>query len=135
MATDAVMSTIQPGDHGGTYAGNLLTCRAGATVMRVIDEQDLVARSERLGSAALERLGGFAKRTERAESVRGLGLLIGLVLNDPAVAARAHTRLRDRGVLVNLTAERVLRLFPALNIPESELDEGLSAIEEAVENA
>ena len=48
-------------------------------------------------------------------------------MNDAEFAASTHSELRERGVLVNLTAERVLRLFPALNIPDSDLDEALES--------
>ncbi len=136
MATDAVMSTIQPGDHGGTYAGNPLACRAGSAVLRVIEDEKLVERAAILGKDVLSRLAAFGQREqERVELVRGLGLLIGVVLRDAALAARAHALLRDNGVLVNLTADRVLRLFPALNISEDDLGKGLDALETCVRSA
>ncbi len=133
MATDEVMNKIEPGDHGGTYAGNLLSCRAAATVLRVIEEDGLVERSARLGEHVKARFESLAKRApERVETVRGLGLLVGLVLHDPAFAAEIHPRTREQGVIVNLTAERVIRVFPALNIPEDDLDRGLDVIESLV---
>jgi len=132
-ATEAVLESVLPGDHGGTYAGNLLTCRAADTVLEVIEEEKLVENAASLGNLALERLGEFAKRSaERVAEVRGAGLLIGLELRDAELAAKAHADLREHGVLVNLTAERVLRLFPALNITQEELESGLEAIERAV---
>jgi len=133
MATDRVMSSIEPGDHGGTYAGNPLCARAAATVLRVIEEEALVARAARLGRRVVERLQALAERSERVESVRGLGLLVGLVLSDPALAGAVHASTRERGVLVNLTAERVIRIFPALNIPEDELEQALDVLEAAIE--
>ena len=133
MATEAVMGAIQPGDHGGTYAGNPLACRAGSAVLRVIEEQGLVERAAVLGKDVLARLGEFAKsQTAKVECTRGLGLLIGLVLRDAGHAARVQTEARERGVLVNLTADRVLRLFPALNIPERDLTQGLDVIEACI---
>jgi acetylornithine/succinyldiaminopimelate/putrescine aminotransferase len=133
MATEDVMSAIQPGDHGGTYAGNPLACRAGATVLRVIEDDGLVERAAVVGKDVLARLGAFAKKQpEKVEGVRGLGLLIGLVLRNPDFALRVHTEMRERGVLVNLTADRVLRLFPALNIPESDLGPGLDVLEASI---
>jgi predicted acetylornithine/succinylornithine family transaminase len=136
MATDAVMSTIQPGDHGGTYAGNPLACRAGAAVLRVIEDEKLVERAAMLGKDVLSRLAAFGQRErDKVELVRGVGLLIGVVLRDAALATRAHGLLRDDGVLVNLTADRVLRLFPALNIPEDDLSKGLDALETCVRSA
>jgi acetylornithine/succinyldiaminopimelate/putrescine aminotransferase len=67
--------------------------------------------------------------------VRGAGLLFALVLRDPEFSTRVHTALLEAGVLVNLTADRVLRIFPALNIPDADLDAGLSAIERAIREA
>jgi len=134
MATEAVMGAIQPGDHGGTYAGNPLACRAGATVLRVIEEQGLVGRAGVLGKEALARLESFAKaESAKVEQARGLGLLIGVVLRDAGFAARVHAELRERGVLVNLTADRVLRIFPPLNVPEPDLARGLDLLEACVQ--
>jgi acetylornithine/N-succinyldiaminopimelate aminotransferase len=136
LATDAVMSTIEPGDHGGTYAGSPLTCRAASTVLRVIEEEGLVERAAELGERISERVRNFAKRAgDRVSEVRGHGLLLGVVLGDPELAARVLPATRERGVLVNLTAERVFRIFPALNIPESDLWQGMDALEAAIESA
>ena len=133
MATEEVMATVQPGDHGGTYAGNLLCCRAALTVLDVIEREGLVERAAALGERTQERLRTLARDcAERVEEVRGLGLLIGFVLRDPADAASLHARLRERGILTNLTAERVIRIFPALNIPEEDLDSGLDTLESLV---
>jgi predicted acetylornithine/succinylornithine family transaminase len=134
LASDAVMATVEPGDHGGTYAGNPLCARAAAAVLRVIEEEGLVPRAARLGNHVVDRLQALAeRRPEPVEEVRGRGLLIGLVLRDPTLAAGVHAQARERGVLVNLTAERVIRIFPALNIPEDELDQALDILEEIVD--
>jgi acetylornithine/N-succinyldiaminopimelate aminotransferase len=134
MASEAVMGAIQPGDHGGTYAGNPLACRAGVAVMKVIEDEKLVERAAMLGKETLARLSASLGQKHAAvvETVRGLGLLIGVVLRDPAQAASAHAAMRERGVLVNLTADRVLRIFPPLNIPEPELAQGLGVLEACV---
>ena len=82
----------------------------------------------------LTRLGARAEsESGTLEAVRGVGLLVGLLLRDAETATRMHAGLRDAGLLVNLTADRVLRIFPALNIPEDELDRGRDLIEDAVE--
>jgi acetylornithine/N-succinyldiaminopimelate aminotransferase len=130
LGTEEVMATVQRGDHGGTYAGNLLCCRAAATVLRVIEEEGLVERADRLGAQTRTRLEGIAMRfPDRVEEVRGLGLLIGFVIRDAEDAGALHSLLQEQGVLVNLTAERVLRIFPALNIPTADLEQGIDAFE------
>jgi acetylornithine/N-succinyldiaminopimelate aminotransferase len=133
LATEEVMASVQPGDHGGTYAGNPLAARAAATVLRVIEEEGLVDRAADLGERTMLRLRDLAQRTpDRVETVRGKGLLIGFTLRDAELAARVHTGLRERGVLVNLTAERVLRFFPALDIPQDLLWRALDGLEAAI---
>jgi predicted acetylornithine/succinylornithine family transaminase len=133
LATEAVMATMQPGDHGGTYAGNLVTCRAADAVIRVIEQEGLVERAARLGAHARARLERMASRAvERVECVRGLGFLLGMVFREAPEAVSAHAAAREHGVLVSLTADRVLRLFPALNIPEADLDLGLDRLERAI---
>ncbi len=130
LGTEEVMGTVQRGDHGGTYAGNPLCCRVASTVLRVIEEEGLVERAASLGARTMSRLGKLAGADpERIEEVRGRGLLIGLVMRAPEDAAKVHAQLLEAGVLVNLTGERVLRIFPALNIPEPELDRALDRLE------
>ncbi len=133
LATEAVMATMQPGDHGGTYAGNLVTCRAADAVLRVIEDEGLVERAAKLGVHTHARLERMAARAgERVERVRSKGFLLGMLLRDAPDAARVHAAAREQGVLVSLTADRVLRLFPALNIPQADLDAGLDALERAL---
>lgn len=122
MTTEAVARTVEPGDHGGTYAGNPLACAAADAVLRVIERDGLVERAAALGARLLARLSNFAAEwPERAEGARGRGLLAGLVLRDESLAATLPLRALERGVLVNVTAGRVVRIFPALNIPEDDL--------------
>jgi predicted acetylornithine/succinylornithine family transaminase len=136
MASEAVMGTVRPGDHGGTYAGNPLVCRAACAVFDVIERESLVERTARIGARVVGRLSAFAKlHDDRIEGVRGRGLLIGVALRNAELAARIHLQIRERGVLVNLTADRVLRIFPALNIPDEDIDHALDVVELSIEEA
>jgi acetylornithine/succinyldiaminopimelate/putrescine aminotransferase len=133
MTTEAVARTVGLGDHGGTYAGNPLACAAANTVLRVIEEDGLVERAAELGARLLARLSDFAARhPERCEGARGRGLLLGLVLRDEALGAALPERALARGVLVNVTAGRVVRFFPALNIPEADLEPAVETVLELV---
>jgi len=122
LCTEAVARTAQPGDHGGTYAGSPLACAAALAVLRVLEDEKLVERAARVGGELLARLGAFAAaHRDRADAARGLGLLCGLALRDPDHAAAVQRRALEENILVNLAAGRVLRFFPALNIPEDDL--------------
>ena len=133
VCTEEVAKTVSLGDHGGTYAGNPLACAAGDATLRVIEEERLVERAAELGARTLERLRAFAEaHPERATNVRGRGLLLGMDLRDLEAAATLPQRALERGVLVNVTAGNVLRLVPALNIPEDDLFPALDTVLELV---
>jgi acetylornithine/N-succinyldiaminopimelate aminotransferase len=133
LCSEAVAKTVEPGDHGGTYAGNPLAAAAANAVLRVITEDGLVERAAELGARLLARLAAFAEEhPQHAEAARGQGLLVGLVLRDEARAASLALHALERGVLVNVTAGRVMRLFPALNVPEEDLWPAVESLLELV---
>ena len=129
LCTEAVAATVKPGDHGGTYVGNPLACAAASAVLEVVQEEKLVERAAKLGARLSGRLRAFAEATPGVtRGVRGRGLLVGLVLADADAAATLPRRALAAGVLTNVTAGNVLRLFPALNIPEEELFGALETV-------
>jgi len=122
LCSEAVAATVEPGDHGGTYAGNPLAAAAANAVLRILEAEGLVPRAAELGARLGERLRRFAaEHPDVALGARGLGLLCGLVLRDAERAAAIPRRALERGVLVNVTAERVVRFFPPLDVPEGDL--------------
>jgi len=112
-----VMDLFSPGSHGSTYGGNPLGCAVSRAALRVIADEGLVERAERLGKellAALKPLQGGM-----VVEVRGRGLLAGIELDR---AARPYCEaLADRGVLCKETHDRVIRLAPPLVIAEEDL--------------
>jgi acetylornithine/N-succinyldiaminopimelate aminotransferase len=133
LTTEDVAKTVQLGDHGTTFGGNALACAAASAVLRVVEAEGLVERSASLGSELLGRLESFAKEhPDCAETARGRGLLVGLVLRDEQRAAGLALRAIERDVLVNVTAGRVVRFFPALNIPEDDLWPAVETVLELV---
>jgi predicted acetylornithine/succinylornithine family transaminase len=129
LCSEEVAKTVSLGDHGGTYAGNPLASAAGAAVLRVIERERLVERAAALGARLGARLAAFAaEHPDRCVEARGRGLLQGLELADPERGAGFSRRALERGVLVNVTAGRVVRFFPALTIPEEELWPALDTV-------
>jgi len=136
LCSEAVAARVEPGDHGGTYAGNALACAAANAVIRVIEEEKLVERAARLGERLLARLGEFAvAHPEACEAARGRGLLVGLALRDPELGGRVQREALARGVLVNVAGGRVLRFFPALTIPEDDLWPAVDLLLDLVANS
>ena len=133
LTSEAVAATVALGDHGTTFGGSPLACAAAGAVLRVIEAEKLVERAASLGERLLARLCSFAREhPETAEEARGRGLLLGLALRDPERASTLSLRALQRGVLVNVTAGRVVRFFPALNIPEAELWPAVETVLELV---
>jgi acetylornithine/N-succinyldiaminopimelate aminotransferase len=129
VTTEDVAATVSLGDHGGTYAGNPLACAAANAVLRVVTQEQLSERAAELGERVMQRLRTFAAENKGVvDDVRGRGLLIGMSLTDAERAATLSLRAAEAGVLLNVTAGRVMRLFPALNIPEEDLWPALETV-------
>jgi len=133
LTTEEVAKTVSIGDHGGTYIGSPLACAAANAVLGVVCEEKLPERAAELGERIRSQLQSFADgHPDLVSEVRGRGLLIGLVLRDAEKAAALPGRALERGILVNVTAGDVMRLFPPLNIPEDELWPALDTLLELI---
>ena len=129
LISEEVASRITFGDHGSTYGGNLLACRAG---LCFVDELNggLLAHVGEIGRYFEERLNAMAARRTIIKEVRGQGLMWGIELTRDA-AAVVPAGL-ERGVIVNRTAETVVRLLPPLVITEQDADDALNRLEAAL---
>ena len=112
---------FQPGNHGTTFGGNPLAMRAGVETIRIIEEDQLLAHVAKVGAhlrAALSReLGSLSG----VKDIRGQGLMIGIELTAPC--GGLMQRALDAGLLISVTADKVIRLVPPLIITEAEADE------------
>lgn len=117
-----------PGEHASTFGGNPLACATALASLRVIEAEGLVERSRELGSYVLERARSMLASRAVVRDIRGKGLMIGIELRRPCgdIVAKAL----ERGVLINCTADTVLRLVPPLVIPKADLDTVLALLEE-----
>jgi predicted acetylornithine/succinylornithine family transaminase len=130
LISEEVASTISFGDHGTTYGGNLLACRAAIYFLEQLVEGGVLANVERMGQFFQRRLAELAARHPIVKEVRGAGLIWGLELTrDAAPVVPAGL---DRRVIVNRTAETVVRLLPPLVITEAEADEALGRLDAAL---
>ena len=130
LVSQEVADTISFGDHGTTYGGNLLACRAGLVVLDELVGGGLLAHVGRVGKHFEGRLRAIAAKHPIVKEVRGAGLMWGLELTrDAAPVVPAGL---ERGVVVNRTAETVVRLLPPLVITETEADEALGRLDAAL---
>ncbi len=132
LVSDRVASTIAFGDHGTTYGGNLLACRAALYCLDQL-EAGLLAHVREVSPRLEAGLRALATRHGMVREVRGCGLMWGLELDrDAAAVVSAALRL---GLIVNRTAERVVRMLPPLVISPAEIDEALTLLEAAFTEA
>jgi len=123
--------------HSSTLGGNPLACAAGLAAVTEIQRQELPARAARLGEHALARLRQIhQKQPDLIAEVRGRGLLIGMQFTDSDVAGLVIAALAQRRVIAAYTLNNpeVIRIEPALTIPEADLDRGIDALAEAVDH-
>jgi len=125
---------LEPGDHGSTFGGNPLAAAAACAVLRTIEDDNLVDRAARVGEYLRESLLSLRSDGVPVATVRGRGLMLGLVLDEP-IASRAGRAALDSGVIVNPIGDRVLRMLPALTITEEEIDEALRRLRQAFDIA
>jgi acetylornithine/succinyldiaminopimelate/putrescine aminotransferase len=121
---------LRPGTHAATFGGNPVACSAALAAIETIEADGLLARAELIGHRVQERFVALRQRCPWIEDVRVKGAMIGIQLaveGAPVVQACLQRRL-----LVNCTHGTVLRLLPALNITDVELDEGLGILEEVL---
>jgi len=114
-----VGEAIEFGDHGTTFGGNPLACAAALATLQVIHDEDLLEAAREKGKWLMDQLNQMKTGFPIIKEVRGLGLMIGVELDQPA--APVMRQLMDRGIISNATADRVLRLVPPLNIPKKDL--------------
>jgi acetylornithine aminotransferase/acetylornithine/N-succinyldiaminopimelate aminotransferase len=125
-----VADTVSYGDHGSTYGGNLLACRAALCVLSELFDGGVAENVKRVGGSFERRLRALAAKHAIVKEVRGAGLMWGVELTRDAGAVVPAAL--ERGVVVNRTAERVVRLLPPLVITEADADEALNRLDAAL---
>jgi predicted acetylornithine/succinylornithine family transaminase len=131
LVSEEVAKTISYGDHGTTYGGNLLACRAALTFLTELVEGGVMDNVKRVSGVFNERLHALAKKyPQLIKEVRGLGLIWGLDLTREA-SAIVPAGIAN-GVIVNRTADTVVRLLPPLNITEAEANEAINRLDAAL---
>ncbi|WP_234376463.1 acetylornithine transaminase [Streptomyces sp. CB01201] len=125
VAFGAAAELLKPGMHGTTFGGNPVACAAGLAVLAVLAADGALDRVKSTGEklrAGIEALGH-----PLVSHVRGAGLLLGIVLNEP-LAPQVQQAAQDAGFLVNAPAPDVVRLMPPLIIGDAEVDAFLRAL-------
>ncbi|WNO75633.1 acetylornithine transaminase [Streptomyces sp. AM8-1-1] len=120
---------LKPGHHGTTFGGNPVSCAAGLAVLNTLAADGVLDEVKRLGERIRDGIEGSADRPGHPliSHVRGAGLLLGIVLNEP-LAPQVQQAAQSAGFLVNAPAPDVVRLMPPLTIGEADVDAFIRAL-------
>jgi acetylornithine/N-succinyldiaminopimelate aminotransferase len=125
-ATARVARALSPGTHGSTFGGNPVACAAAVAAVKALAEPALLANVRAVGDHFRARLEALAPKSG-IRQVRGMGLMLGAELDRPG--SPVVDRCRDAGLLINCTADRILRFLPPLVITREQVDEGFAVLE------
>ncbi|MGO0123177.1 acetylornithine transaminase [Desulfothermobacter acidiphilus] len=126
LAREEVALSFSPGDHASTFGGNPLAATAGLTVLRILEEENLLSRVQEQGEYLQECL----RQLPGVKQVRGLGLLVGVVIDLPArLVAKVCL---EKGLLLNAVKEQVLRLAPPLVVAREDIDQAVALLRQAM---
>lgn len=128
LLTEDVAAAVGYGEHGSTFAGGPVVCRAAEVVFDRVSEPAFLAAVAENGAYLRRRLGEL--NSSRVVEVRGMGLLVGVELNEPAAPIIAAAR--QRGLLVINAGENVLRIAPPLIVGREHIDEAVAILGECL---
>ena len=120
LARGDAAQILSPGTHGSTFGGNPFSCSVANTVLQVIEEEGLVAHAEAMGKRLWKNVEACLFEPKRMVEIRGKGMMMGIEM-DASFTDLVSIAL-ERGLLVNVTADRVIRMLPPLNLTELEVD-------------
>ena len=125
-----IADTLTAGTHASTFGGGPVICKAAIAVLRAIKKEKLLINAQKMGEYMFTLLNALKDKYVVIKDVRGIGLMVGVELK---VEGKAIVQsCMNRGLLINCTQERVLRLMPALNVKKKEIVKAISTLDSAL---
>jgi acetylornithine/succinyldiaminopimelate/putrescine aminotransferase len=123
MAKEEVAASLVPGKHATTFGGNALVCAAGVAVIEVIEQEGLLENANKLGRYTMDKLQQIKQKHSVIDSVRGVGLMIGVQLSSPG--AEIVDKCLENGLRINCTQGTVLRFMPPMIATKGHIDKAI----------
>ena len=130
MAKPEIAKSLIPGTHASTFGGNGIACAAGIAVIEAIEQDNLLQNAVELGSYTQQKLLELKEKYAIIESVRGIGLMIGLQLKAPG--AGIVDRCLTKGLRINCTSETVIRFMPPMIATKQHIDKAIEIFDTAL---
>lgn len=131
LASGKAAKVLAPGNHGSTFGGNPLCCAVGITVIDQIEKLGLAKRAGELGDRMMEQFRQRLGNLNCVKDIRGMGLMIGIELSSPC--GDLVGKALEKGILINVAADSVIRLLPPLTITDEEAEQICDIVCELVE--
>ncbi|GAF77853.1 unnamed protein product, partial [marine sediment metagenome] len=130
LAKERIASFFEPGNHASTFGGNPVVCSAALAFLKVVEEEGLVEGAREKGEYFREELEKLREAFSFIKEIRGKGLMIGLELTFPGKGIVEECR--EGGLLINCTAENVLRFLPPLIVEKKDIDEAVKILRDVM---
>ncbi|MGB2260049.1 MAG: aspartate aminotransferase family protein [Porticoccaceae bacterium] len=121
LASGEAAELMQPGNHGSTFGGNPLSCAAALAAVTAIADGGLDHRAAELGDRIMAGFKTELAEVDHVKDIRGMGCMIGIELDRPCKSL--FMAAMDKGLIINVTAESVIRLLPPMIMTDSEADQ------------
>lgn len=131
LASDEVMLTIKPGEHGSTFGGNPVACEVAMAALNVIRDEKLAENAAKMGVIFREKLQSYIDGSKIVEKIRGKGLLNAIIINDEEnsdIAWNICLKMAQNGLLAKPTHGNIIRFAPPLIINEEQLNDCIDII-------
>ena len=131
LASDEVMLTIKPGEHGSTFGGNPVACEVAMAALNVIRDEKLAENADKMGVIFRENLQSYINESKIVEEIRGKGLLNAIIINDEEnsdIAWNICLKMAQNGLLAKPTHGNIIRFAPPLIINEEQLNNCIDII-------
>ena len=126
LAAGKAAELMQPGNHGSTFGGNPLACAAALATINTIENHDLLSRAAVIGDRILDGLKKGLSESDHVLDIRGIGCMIGIELNKPCKSL--FMAAMEKGLIINVTADKVIRLLPPFVMTDDEVDQVLAIL-------
>jgi acetylornithine/N-succinyldiaminopimelate aminotransferase len=127
MAREEVATSLVPGKHASTFGGSALVCAAAIAVIEAIEDENLIENASQLGRYTIEKLKQLKQKHSIIDSVRGVGLMIGVQLNGPG--AEIVNKCLENGLRINCTQGTVLRFMAPMIATKEQIDQAVDILD------
>jgi len=127
MAKEEIAASLVPGKHATTFGGSALVCAAAVAVIEAIEEENLLENADQLGQYTMDKLQQLKQKHSIIDSVRGVGLMIGVQLKSPGT--EIVNKCLENGLRINCTQGTVLRFMPPMIADRSMIDQAVDILD------